>query len=91
MSGRRIEVTKDAMKLFMKSLPVGSKFQIISFGTTHSSMILKSSELKPVSKSKKPRIFDDSDSSSEYEEKKAETGYPGCHVYNQDTMEQAIT
>jgi Mg-chelatase subunit ChlD len=24
MSGRRMEVTKDAMKLFMQSLPVGS-------------------------------------------------------------------
>ena len=26
MSGRRMEVTKDAMKLFMQSLPINSKF-----------------------------------------------------------------
>jgi hypothetical protein len=33
MSGRRMEVTKDAMKLFIQSLPPNCKFQIISFGT----------------------------------------------------------
>jgi len=38
MSVRRIEVTKDAMKLFIKSLPPNCKFQIISFGTTYETM-----------------------------------------------------
>ena len=38
MSGRRIEVTKDAMKLFMQSLPQKCKFQVISFGTDYSCM-----------------------------------------------------
>lgn len=38
MGGRRIEVTKDAMKLFMQSLPSNCRFQIISFGTTYEEM-----------------------------------------------------
>ena len=33
MSGPRIETAKEALKLFLKSLPVGSKFTIVSFGT----------------------------------------------------------
>lgn len=33
-----MEVTKDAMKLFMQSLPPNCKFQIISFGTSYESM-----------------------------------------------------
>lgn len=33
MSGESIRLTREAMVLFMRSLPVGSKFQIISYGT----------------------------------------------------------
>ena len=38
MSGSRIEITKKALKFFMQSLPVGSKFQILSFGSNFSYM-----------------------------------------------------
>ena len=38
MRGRRMEVTKDALKLFMQSLPPKCKFQIISYGTSYSMM-----------------------------------------------------
>lgn len=38
MGGRRIEVTKEALKLFMQSLPPKCKFQIMSFGTNYSPM-----------------------------------------------------
>jgi len=34
-SGQRVPLTREAMMLFMKSLPVGAKFQIISYGTNH--------------------------------------------------------
>ena len=44
MSGDRIETTKNALKLFMQSLPEGSKFQIISFGTLFEPMKLKDQE-----------------------------------------------
>jgi Mg-chelatase subunit ChlD len=30
--GERMEITKDALKLFIQSLPVGSQFAILSFG-----------------------------------------------------------
>ena len=40
MAGKRMEVAKDAMKLFIQSIPVGSKFQIISFGSASSKMNL---------------------------------------------------
>ena len=35
MSGWRIETSKEALKLFMQSLPEGSEFQIVSFGTQY--------------------------------------------------------
>ena len=35
MRGNRMEITKEAMKLFMKSIPPDSEFTIISFGTRH--------------------------------------------------------
>ena len=35
MSGSRIEITKKALTLFVQSLPVGSLFDIISFGSNH--------------------------------------------------------
>ena len=31
----RIELAKDALSIFIRSLPVGCKFSIISFGTLH--------------------------------------------------------
>jgi uncharacterized protein with von Willebrand factor type A (vWA) domain len=34
-SGKRVPLTKEAMTLFMQSLPLNSKFQIISYGTNH--------------------------------------------------------
>jgi hypothetical protein len=39
MSGRRIEITKEAVTLFIQSLPFGSAFDIISFGTSCTSMV----------------------------------------------------
>jgi len=33
MSGSRMEITKEALKLFIQSLPVGSTFAIIGFGS----------------------------------------------------------
>ena len=38
MSGKRISTCKAALKLFIKSLPVGSKFAIISFGSNYNCM-----------------------------------------------------
>ncbi len=38
MGGQRVEITKDALKLFMHSLPPKCKFQIISYGTGYSMM-----------------------------------------------------
>ena len=38
MSGKRISTCKAALKLFIKSLPVGSKFSIISFGSNYNCM-----------------------------------------------------
>jgi hypothetical protein len=33
MDGRRMEITKEALKLFIQSLPVGCTFAILSFGS----------------------------------------------------------
>jgi hypothetical protein len=33
MSGQKMEMTKEALKLFIQSLPAGSKFEIVSFGS----------------------------------------------------------
>ena len=33
MSGRRMEITKEALKLFIQSLPIGCTFAILGFGT----------------------------------------------------------
>ena len=33
MSGQRIETVREALKLFIRSLPLNSKFSIISFGS----------------------------------------------------------
>lgn len=38
MSGRRISIAKDALKLCIKSLPVDSYLNIISFGSSYKSM-----------------------------------------------------
>lgn len=35
MSGTRIEGLKSALRVFLKSIPVGAKFNICSFGSTH--------------------------------------------------------
>ncbi|KAJ4414891.1 hypothetical protein N0V85_002959 [Neurospora sp. IMI 360204] len=35
MSGTRIEGLKSALRIFLKSIPVGAKFNICSFGSTH--------------------------------------------------------
>lgn len=32
MSGRKMDMTKEALKLFIQSLPPGCTFEIISFG-----------------------------------------------------------
>jgi hypothetical protein len=38
MSGDRIALAVQALKLFIHSLPIGSKFNIISYGTTYKKM-----------------------------------------------------
>ena len=42
MSGSRIKVALDALELFIRSIPPNSKFNIISFGSTHQLMYNKS-------------------------------------------------
>jgi von Willebrand factor A domain-containing protein 5 len=36
MSGKKMEMTKEALKLFIQSLPPGCLFEIISFGSDYS-------------------------------------------------------
>jgi von Willebrand factor A domain-containing protein 5 len=36
MSGKKMEMTKEALKLFIQSLPPGCLFEIISFGSKFS-------------------------------------------------------
>ena len=38
MEGKTIVITKEALKLFVQSLPSGCMFDIISFGSTYKSM-----------------------------------------------------
>mmetsp|Transcript_8452 Transcript_8452/g.7503 ORF Transcript_8452/g.7503 Transcript_8452/m.7503 type:complete len:125 (+) Transcript_8452:355-729(+) len=35
MSGSRIEMAKNALLLFLRSLPVNSKFNVVGFGSSH--------------------------------------------------------
>ena len=38
MGGQKMEITKESLKLFIQSLPEGSQFQIISFGSKFEAM-----------------------------------------------------
>lgn len=49
MGGSRIEDAKSALKIFMRSLPVGCKFTIMSFGSNHSNMTLQGKDVIPYS------------------------------------------
>jgi uncharacterized protein with von Willebrand factor type A (vWA) domain len=40
MAGRKIDMVKEALLLFMQSLPVGCAFQIISFGTEFEKLVI---------------------------------------------------
>jgi len=40
--GSRINQAKNALQLFLRSLPFGTKFNIVSFGTKHSSLFPES-------------------------------------------------
>ena len=46
MSGRRMEITKEALKIFIQSLPVGCTFAILGFGSTSEFVLCKNSQLK---------------------------------------------
>lgn len=56
MSGSRIDITKKALTLFIQSLPVGSTFDIISFGSHHSSLF---GEAKKYDKASKDRAINE--------------------------------
>ena len=45
MHGKRMETAKDALKLFLRSLPLNSKFSIINFGTKHDFLSVNNSTL----------------------------------------------
>ena len=45
MAGHRMDTCKAALKLFIKSLPVGAKFSIISFGSNHECMKINGDEV----------------------------------------------
>ncbi len=36
MSGQKMDMTNEALKLFIQSLPAGCTFEVISFGTDYS-------------------------------------------------------
>ena len=44
MSGKRIDLAKQALKLFLHSLPIGAKFNIVSFGSDFSLLFPESRE-----------------------------------------------
>ena len=33
MSGKKMQMARDALKLFIQSIPKGAKFEVVSFGT----------------------------------------------------------
>jgi Mg-chelatase subunit ChlD len=43
MSGKRMEITKEALKLFIQSLPVGCFFAILGFGSQSEFVFYKTS------------------------------------------------
>ena len=45
MAGHRMETCKAALKLFIKSLPVGAMFSIISFGSNHECIKINGDEV----------------------------------------------
>ena len=55
MKGKKMEMTIEALKLFISSLPPRSKFEIISFGSTYSTNCMKENTDKEV-KSIKDKI-----------------------------------
>lgn len=45
MTGEKMEITKESLKLFIQSLPVGSQYQIISFGSRYDKLVIKGQTL----------------------------------------------
>lgn len=52
MSGQRIKLAVEALKLFIHSIPFGSKFNIVSYGSNYVKMFQKSVEYDEESLSK---------------------------------------
>ena len=52
MSGNRIELAKQAVELFLQSLPEGSRFNVVSFGSGYDLMFSESSEYTEKTKAK---------------------------------------